>query len=50
MVNLGCIYICEFCLKFKKSRTSLYRHSVSIILLHSVILRNIYFIVNIILD
>lgn len=30
MVNLGCIFICEFCLKFKKSRTSLYRHSVSI--------------------
>lgn len=37
MVNLGCIYICEFCLKFKKSRTSLYRHSVSVMLLHSVI-------------
>ncbi|CAI6350004.1 unnamed protein product [Macrosiphum euphorbiae] len=34
MVNLGCIFICEFCLKFKKSRTSLYRHSIKCNLRH----------------
>lgn len=30
--NLDCIYICEFCLKYRKSRKCLERHLVSIIL------------------
>lgn len=42
MVNLGCIFICEFCLKFKKSRTSLYRHSVSINFFFLIISINYY--------
>lgn len=30
MVNLPCIYICEFCLKYRKSRKCLERHLVSV--------------------
>ncbi|XP_044749481.1 histone acetyltransferase Tip60 isoform X2 [Coccinella septempunctata] len=34
MVNLPCIYICEFCLKYKKSRKCLERHLVKCNLKH----------------
>ena len=40
MVHLPCIYICEFCLKYRKSRKCLERHLVSIVNFFSTVARN----------